>query len=285
MTITDTALTDLRARIDQIDDQLHDLVMARAALIDEVRSRKGKDPMAIIQPAREIAVLRRLAARHHGPVPFTAITRIWREIIAAIAHMQQPLAIAVYAPDDLPGSWDLARDHFGSTVPITAHGTVNQVIRAVTERSAMVGILPMPLEQEADPWWRHLLSVDAAAPRVFARLPLGARGNARGAGSVLAIASNVGDFTTVDRSLVALEMPGQISRAKLTAGLKSAGLDASMLAFLGRDGVYWTFAEIDGPVATSDPRLDELRAQLGMPINAVYHLGGYADPVLPAAQA
>jgi chorismate mutase len=285
MTITDTALADLRTQIDQIDDQLHDLVMARAALVDEIRLRKGQNGTAIIQPAREIAMLRRLAARHRGAFPFSAVTRIWREIIAALTHLQQPLAIAVYAPDDLLGPWDLARDHFGSTVPITAHGSVNQVIRAVTERAAMVGILPMPLEHEADPWWRHLLSVDAAAPRIFARLPLGARGNARGAGSVLAIASHVGDFASVDRSLLALEMPEQISRTKLTAGLKSAGLEAGMLAFLSRDGVCWTFAEIAGPVATNDPRLDELRAQLGMPINAVYHLGGYADPVLPPVQA
>jgi chorismate mutase/prephenate dehydratase len=285
MTSTDKALTDLRQQIDEIDTQLHDLVMARAALADEIRQRKGRSGSAIIQPGREIAVLRRLAGRHHGPFPFGAVARIWREIISALTHLQQPLAIAVYAPEDLPGAWDLARDHFGSTVPMTAHGSVNQVIRAVTDRSATVGILPMPREQEEDPWWRHLPSVDAASPRIFARLPLNGRGNARGAGDALAIASHIGDFSMVDRTLIALEMSEPISRTKLASGLNRVGLAAGMLALHVGDGVSWTLAEITSAVPTDDRRLDELRAALGTPINAVYHLGGYADPIVPAPHA
>ncbi len=280
MSNSDTALADLRQKIDQIDDQLHDLVMARAALVDEIRKHKDLSGKAMIQPARETAMLRRLAARHKGAFPFAAILRIWREIMSAGPHAQ-PLAVAVHAPDDLPGPWDLARDHFGSTVPIQAYGSVSQVIRAVTERTAAVGILPMPLEQEPDPWWRHLLSVDATAPRIFARLPAGARGNARGTGTVLAIAGNLSDFTSVDHSLLAFETPHPVSRSKLTGALKAAQLEVNLLAIHGRDGGHWICAEITGPVAADDARLEELRAQLGIAINAVYHLGGYADPVLP----
>ncbi|HVJ52990.1 MAG TPA: chorismate mutase [Aliidongia sp.] len=282
MTIDDQSLAGLRQQIDRIDEQLHDLVMARADIAERIRQLKDRNGVATIHPAREIDVLRRLARRHHGPLPFSAVTRIWRELIAAITHLQRPLAIAVYAPDELPGPWDLARDHFGSTVPITPLGSVSQVIRAVTDKTATVGILPMPAEHEPDPWWRHLISVDPAAPRIFARLPVGVRGNARGAGSVFAIASHVGDFSAVDKSLVALEIQGPISRTKLVSGLKNAGLDCDMLAVLTRDSLCWVFAEIAGPVADHDPRLDELGTQFGTPINGVYHLGGYADPVLPA---
>ncbi len=81
------------------------------------------------------------------------------------------------------GFWDLARDHYGSHTPMSAYRSIGQVIRAVTEGQAAVGVLPMPQEGEPDPWWRHLLSEDEDAPRVVARLPFGARGNARSDGA------------------------------------------------------------------------------------------------------
>jgi chorismate mutase/prephenate dehydratase len=282
MTTTDTALIDLRQQIDGIDDQLHDLVIARAGLVDQIRQRKDRHGVPVLQPGREVQVLRRLAARHHGAFPFGAVARIWREMISALTHMQQPLAVAVYAPDGVQGPWDLARDHFGSIVPMTAHGSINQVIRAVTDRSALVGVLPMPLEHEKDPWWRQLLTGDTSAPRVFARLPATERGNARGAGDVLAIACNLNDFAGVDRSLVAMEISGQVSRTKLMSCLTSAGFACGLLAILTRDGLCLALAEIQGPLAVDDERFIELANQLGKPIDGLYRLGGYADPVVPA---
>src|SRR5205085_1491538 len=88
---------------------------------------------------------------------------------------------AVYTPSDAPGFWDLARDHYGSHTPMVPCRSTPQVIRAVTENKEAIGVLPMPQEGDSDPdpWWRHLLSSDGNAPHVIARLPFGARGNAR----------------------------------------------------------------------------------------------------------
>ncbi|MEI9982479.1 MAG: hypothetical protein WDN69_04255 [Aliidongia sp.] len=168
-------------------------------------------------------MLRRLAARHHGGFPFPALVRIWRELISAITQMQQPMAVAVYAPDPLTGAWDLARDYFGSIVPMNAYHTIGQVFRAVTDRSATIGVLPMPQEHDEDPWWRQLLSADSTMPRVFARLPVTDRGNARGTGSVLAIGCNFGDSSAVDHSLIVVEILSPMSRMKLISSLGAAG--------------------------------------------------------------
>src|SRR5471032_3313301 len=140
----ETTLDSLRNRIDRIDDQIHDLLIERTSLVEDIRGRKSKSGAPVIQPAREAAIFRRLATRHRGPFPLGAIHRIWREIITAITALQQPLAVAVYAPDDQPGAWDIARDHYGSQVPMTPFSTISQVIRAVTDRSATIGVLPMP---------------------------------------------------------------------------------------------------------------------------------------------
>lgn len=279
---TDTPLADLRQRIDQIDEQIHDLVIARAALVDEIRRNKDRSGAPVIQPQRETAVLRRLATRHQGAFPFPAIVRIWREMIAAITQMQQPMAVAVFAPEDLPGAWDLARDHFGSAMPMSAYQTIGQVFRAMSDKSATIGVLPMPQERDLEPWWRQLLSVDTTAPRVFARLPMTERGNARGTNEVLAIACNLGEIAPVDHSLVALEIGGPVSRMKLISSLGSAHFAGSLIDVSNDEGICLVLLDLNGAVALDDDRFAELAAQLGTPIARVYPLGGYADPVLPA---
>jgi chorismate mutase len=282
---TETPLTDLRQRIDRIDDQIHDLVIARAALVDEIRRTKRTSGAPVIQPQRETAMLRRLAARHKGNFPLAALVRIWREMIAAFTHLQQPLAVAVYAPEDMPGGWDLARDHFGSIVPMSAYQTIGQVFRAVTDRSATVGVVPVPQEQDDDPWWRQLLSGDSAGPRVFARLPATDRGNARGAGDVLAIACQVGDLSAVDHSLIVVEVANSSSRMKVISSLGAAGFSGALVAVSNHDRLYLILLDIDGPVTLDDPRFGELGAQLGTPLERVYHLGGYAEPIRSDAAA
>src|SRR5258708_35626567 len=103
-------------------------------------------------------------------------------MLAATVGMQGNFAAAVYAPSAASGYWDLARDHFGSHTPMTAYHSIGQVIRAVTDKQASIGILPMPSEGDGDPWWRFIVPSDAAAPRVLARLPIRVRRHARSGG-------------------------------------------------------------------------------------------------------
>ena len=59
-------LAVLRARLDDLDDKMHDLLMERALVIESV-ARSGKP--AAFRPGREAAILRRLLARHTGKLP------------------------------------------------------------------------------------------------------------------------------------------------------------------------------------------------------------------------
>ena len=56
----------LRARLDELDDKIHDLLMERALVVESV-ARSGK--AAAFRPGREAAILRRLLARHTGKLP------------------------------------------------------------------------------------------------------------------------------------------------------------------------------------------------------------------------
>ncbi len=279
-------LDDLRRRIDEIDDRLHDLIMERAEIVEAVAATKKQGSIAVIRPGREARILRRLVARHRGGFPRPVLVRLWREIFSGAVMMQGDFAVAVAALEEMPDYWDLARDHFGSNVPMIAFHSLGEALRALAERRVAVAVLPVPAEGERAPWWPLLARGGAAAPRVLARLPFAGRGNARGDGGLDALALGLAepDPTEDDRSLIALELTGELSRARLIAALKSAGLAVTFCATHEPDGeAAWNLVEIDDGVRDGDPRLAEALAVLGDHIARVVDLGSYAKPIAPAA--
>jgi chorismate mutase / prephenate dehydratase len=206
---------------------------------------------------------------------------MWRELLSATVGLQTRFAVAVYAPER-SGYWDIARDHFGSNTPLTAFRSVSQVIRAVTDGQASVGILPMPREDDPDPWWRFIMSSDDSTPRVLARLPFGARGNARhDGGDALVVGCGALEATGDDRSLVVVEASGGLSRARLFAAVKRTGLACSFCAsFQSGDDTTLYLMELTDFAPPQDPRLAKLREQLGgVAIDRIVSLGSYATPL------
>ncbi len=287
MSSTPSDLADLRRHIDEIDDRLLDLLVERAEIVARVAaskklaiSKKAGD-VAFYQPAREAQILRRLAARHRGTLPFATIVRIWRELLAATVRLETPFAVAVLTPAEADGLWDLARDHYGSQTPISACRSVGQVIGAVSEGRAAVGILPLPQEGDPDPWWPHLLSSDENALRVIARLPFGPRGNARGEAEALAIGRGAPQETGADRTLLAVEAAADISRARYLGSLAASSLECAFFASWDRSEGAVNLIELDGFVPLADPRLACFRRQFGAALHRLFAFGGYALP-LPA---
>jgi chorismate mutase / prephenate dehydratase len=163
-----------------------------------------------------------------------------------------------------------------------AYRTTGQVIHAVTDGQAAVGVLPMPQEGDPDPWWRHLLSTDDNAPHVIARLPFGGRGNARSEGDALAIGRGAEQPTGRDRTLLATENAADVSRGRMFSILAGLGLDCTLLASCEHAEGANTLIEIDGFVPVSDPRLERLRAQLGPALYRLLRFGSYAVPLSAA---
>ena len=281
---TPSDLVELRRRLDEIDDKLHDLLIERAEIVSVVAASKKEGNLPAFQPSREAQIIRRLVDRHHGEFPVATLVRMWREMLAATVRLQSPFAVAVFAPIESQGFWDLARDHYGSHTPMSAYRSVGQVIRAVTEGQASVGVLPMPQEGEADPWWRHLLSKDDDAPRVVARLPFGARGNARGDGAdAFVIGRGVQQETGRDRVLLAAESSTDISRGRIFRTLSSLGLVCTFFTSCEHAGSSLSLIEIEGFVPITDPRLDGFCAQLSGALHRLLPFGGYAIPLLAPA--
>src|SRR5579862_7828096 len=277
-------LEQLRRRIDEIDDRLQDLLVERMNIVSRVAAyKRGDDRIAAHQPAREAEIIRRLISRNHGPFPPATLVRMWRELLAATTRLQGAFTIAVYAPPEAPGFWDLARDHYGSHTPMLTYRSTAQVIRALTEGHAAIGVLPMPEEEEPDPWWRHLLSTQDNAPHVIARLPFGPRGNARPDNAdALAIGHGRQQETGRDRTLIATENAPDISRGRMFSTLSVLGLAPTFMASCQHAEGVNTLIEIDGFVPASDPRLAGLSEQLGPALYRLLGFGGYAVPLFAA---
>ncbi len=84
-----SGIDEFRQQIDAVDKQLVKLLndRARAALeIGKVKDAKG---LPIYAPDREAGVLRRATDQNTGPLPDSAITSIYREIISSTRRMER----------------------------------------------------------------------------------------------------------------------------------------------------------------------------------------------------
>jgi chorismate mutase len=274
----DADLPQLRGEIDRIDDALHDLLMRRAAVVRRLTESRAKGTGAALRPGREALILRRLLGRHQGDLPRSGVVRIWRAIINAHTAMQGPFAVAVFNTAPGSGYVALAREHFGAVTPVRSMNSPAQVLGAVSEADAAVGVLPMPGEDADAAWWTALLARDAPRLWAVARLPFWAP-RVEGAPRIegLVVGAIPPEATGADRSLIAFEVEGEVARTRISAALTGVGLPPSAMLVCRRQGLpSAVLVEIDGFVPETDARLAPL-AQAGAetPVLA----GAYAIPI------
>lgn len=280
MPTDEDALADLRRQIDKIDARMHDLLMQRTDIAQRIGALKGAGDNHM-RPGREADVLRRLIARHRGPLPKALIVRIWREIFAAVTALQGRLAVAVYAPEGTFGYRNLARDHYGWRTPITAYRSAAQVLEAVVEGRATVGVLPIPRGDETDPWWCSLARSGERVPKIVTRLPF-AVVEPPGADipEALAVSLDPAEPTGEDRAYLLIETGGVISRSHLRKILASASFEVLDIQVSEEEGErYLELVEVEGFVPLEDERLEALPALGEGIITQVWAAGGYGVPL------
>lgn len=272
-------LASLRAELDQLDNSLHDTLMRRAEVVKQVAALRVKGPVPL-RPGREAAIIRRLLARHAGGLPAFGIVRIWRELLGTTTAQQHPLIVSVCQAEGDAAYLAVAREHFGALTPLRTYGSAAEAIHEVSAGHATVAVLPMPTESEAPAaaWWPALM--DQHAPRVYvvARLPFWTP-RPEGAPSLqaLVVSAAAPDPSGQDRSLLGLELPPEISHARIGAVMAAAGFQAGTTILRGQPDPVVTLAmiEVDGLIDDDDPRLSTLQMVLRPPVV----LGAYAVPV------
>jgi len=261
-------LSAVRAQLDAIDDSMHDLLMQRSGIVASLAASRAKAGSTILRPGREADILRRLLARHSGPLPRAALVRLWRELFAASIHQQGGFSVAVYARD--PAMARLVAEHFGALTAARTHPTPARALAAVTRGEASVAVLPFPEDADAPEmeWWPAL---NAPKLSVVARLPFFTEGEADA--DALVVAPGAPDPSAEDRSLLLLEADGEQSRGQLLTSLTTAGITARLVLVRRAPGISRFLMEADGLIMPGDPRLAAL------PFDRARMLGAYAAPL------
>jgi hypothetical protein len=208
---------------------------------------------------------------------------IWRNLITATLSFEGPFAVAVFVAEDASGTWDVARDHFGLYTPVARHGSVRAVIEAVRRQEATVGVLPLPRQDDADPWWRHLITHHPDTPKIIARLPFAGPTNARdGNQEALVICPVAVVPTSRDRTFLGGDSESELSIGQFCQALRQENLTPLFSAWWQETGPPHPtlfLAEVEGFVGAEDPRLDAVRTRLGSTLKRLIWLGGYAVPL------
>ena len=215
-------LADLRVEIDRIDSQMHELLMERGRVIDEliaIKTRQGGG--SAFRPAREASMMRALVERHRGRLPLDTVEGIWRVIISTFTYVQAPYRIHVDVSGGDAAMRDSARFHFGFTTPCVPHFGAAEVIRAVHDSVGDLGMFAVDGGPGAGAWWTRLTPPEA--PKIIARLPFVERHDHPAGMPVFVISKPLADGAA--RDVVLEQATLDRWRADIPYGLRTIGAE------------------------------------------------------------
>jgi chorismate mutase / prephenate dehydratase len=277
-------LEDLRTEVDRIDRAILDLLIERTEVVRRIGAVKAdrlNDRLAA-RPAREAMILRRLVAFAGERIPRRVLVRMWRELLAANTRLQTPMSVSVFPGPRGFATWDLARDHFGSTTPMARADSTTQALRSVSDGSATVAVLPLPGDDDA--WWLSLTSDQHDRLRVFARLPFVASVAGDGEeASALALGRLEPEPSGEDLALLAIEAESGVSRGRLRDILLGAGLEPVWLsAWRSSDPPQAVhLVEVGSFVREGDERSAAILGAARGEVLRIVPVGGYPRPLPP----
>jgi len=136
-------LSNLRDKIDSLDEQIQDLITQRAKIAEEVaQTKQASDNKTFYRAERESEVLRRVMERNKGPLSNEEMARLFREIMSACLALERVMRIAFLGPE---GTFTQAAalKHFGHSVNTLPQATISDVFREVESGTASYGVVPV----------------------------------------------------------------------------------------------------------------------------------------------
>jgi chorismate mutase/prephenate dehydratase len=133
-------LSDLRQRMDDLDEQIVELLAQRAEVSREVGRRKSTQGGSVYAPAREAEIFARLGKLVEGRLRGDHLRAVYREILSASRDLQRPPRVAFLGPRATFGH-QAALQRFGASsvyVPTASH---HDVVTEVERGNADYGVV------------------------------------------------------------------------------------------------------------------------------------------------
>jgi chorismate mutase/prephenate dehydratase len=156
-------LETIRARIDDLDQRIAELINERARWAQKVGVTKGRHggPADYYRPEREAQVLRGVVARNKGPLTDEEMVRLFREIMSACLAQEEPLKVGYLGPEGT-FSQTAVYKHFGHSVRALPLATIDEVFHEVESASADFGVVP--IENSTEGTVNHTLDMFLSSP-------------------------------------------------------------------------------------------------------------------------
>ncbi|MFQ3671066.1 MAG: prephenate dehydratase [Verrucomicrobiia bacterium] len=136
-------LTQLRAKIDEVDERLVQLLNERAALAEEVGAVKRSNGQSVFAPEREEMLLNRIdRLNREGRLSKEALRAIYREILSACRQRQKQLRVAYLGPE-ASNCHQAALQRFGASDLYVPFRTIPEIFMAVSRDEADAAIVPI----------------------------------------------------------------------------------------------------------------------------------------------
>jgi len=137
-------LTEIRKRINEIDERLQALINERAQFAQQVGVAKGDLAQAVdyYRPEREAEILRAIKERNEGPLRDDEMLRLFREIMSACLAQQEPLKVGFLGPEGTFTQTAVYK-HFGHSVRALPFHTIDEIFQEVESGVSDFGVVPI----------------------------------------------------------------------------------------------------------------------------------------------
>jgi chorismate mutase/prephenate dehydratase len=136
------SLPEWRKEIDRIDEQVLQLLNRRAELAQQIGHAKSSARSHYFTPEREHTVYKRLQQMNRGPLEWTAIRSVYKEIISACRALEKPLTVAFLGPE---GTFShlASLSKFGNSSHFAPVESISEVFAQVERNHSDYGVVPV----------------------------------------------------------------------------------------------------------------------------------------------
>jgi len=280
----------LREEIDQIDNQIISLLMQRMNVITRVGElKKNNQEKFFIRSNREADMIKDLVKKSGNILPKTTIISIWRKIITTANMDEQPLAIAIHNPKNIPDYDYLVKEYYNELVPLHNFDSATNVVAEIEKGEVQIGIFALPHEigeeKKEDPkenWWISLAN-NRSDLKIFAKIPfyeIAEQKKDLDKIELVAVAAKEPEKSSDDRSLIYLEVAKEISKTQILSVLKELSLVGRILKSVKLaqvEGIMFHLIELDGFYLENDLVIKNFSKSKAKPYIKI--LGHYAVPI------
>jgi chorismate mutase / prephenate dehydratase len=135
-------LAKLRHEIDHIDQQLLNLLNARARVALQVGEIKREEGSPFFRPDRVAQVIDKIKAANTGPLLSSHVGHIWQEIMSSCLALEAPQRVAILGPQ---GTFteEAALEFFGSACQLEYFQNFDEVFHATAAGTTQFGVVGM----------------------------------------------------------------------------------------------------------------------------------------------